>query len=402
MSVALVAVARAARPSRRVTCVRVAQGHLAPTPPAPPPDAEVIAPPEEPVTEADFDAGLVLAEADWSTPALPFEDLALWQPTEVMAALVVEAEVEEEVAEVVPAGLEAEVEPDAMPEPEPEPAAPPAPTATAAPAFAPPAPAPAGAPAPAAPPAPAPAGAPAPWAPPEPAAPPALSEPAAAPPSDPWGWAEPWAFEIPAAGAESGRARAPARHPRRRTSGQRRRGGTHPVISLAVIVLAVAVSAWIAIPRSSSAAPRPKETADVSYLPHPSAYALGTIPTAYLHDYWRAADEYGLDWTKLAAVGQIESDQGRSETPGVAEGTNPAGAAGPAQFLGSTWARYGVDADGRGTISPYDPADAITAMAAYLKASGAPEDWRAALFTYNHSTAYVDAVLALSRRYLGS
>ena len=79
----------------------------------------------------------------------------------------------------------------------------------------------------------------------------------------------------------------------------------------------------------------------------------------------------------------------------------PRGAAGPAQFLASTWARYGVDADGQGTISPYDPADAITAMAAYLKASGAPEDWGAALFAYNHSTAYVADVLALSRRYVG-
>ena len=75
------------------------------------------------------------------------------------------------------------------------------------------------------------------------------------------------------------------------------------------------------------------------------------------------------------------------------------GAAGPAQFLTSTWQRFGVDADGRATISPYDPADAITAMAAYLKASGAPEDWTQALYTYN-SSAYVDAVLGLSRRFV--
>jgi membrane-bound lytic murein transglycosylase B len=121
----------------------------------------------------------------------------------------------------------------------------------------------------------------------------------------------------------------------------------------------------------------------------------------YLHDYWKAAEEYGLDWTKLAAVGQIESDQGRSQTAGVTQGTNTAGAAGPAQFLGTTWARYGVDADGRGTIDPYDPTDAITAMAAYLKASGAPQNWRQALYTYNHSIPYVNAVISLSRLYLG-
>jgi membrane-bound lytic murein transglycosylase B len=132
-----------------------------------------------------------------------------------------------------------------------------------------------------------------------------------------------------------------------------------------------------------------------------SAYARHTIPAAYLHEYWKAADEYGLDWTKLAAVGQIESDHGRSSAPGVTHGTNGAGAAGPAQFLVSTWARYGVDADGQGTMNPYDPADAVTAMAAYLKASGAPEDWRGALYTYNHSSAYVDAVMSMSRRFLG-
>ena len=69
--------------------------------------------------------------------------------------------------------------------------------------------------------------------------------------------------------------------------------------------------------------------------------------------------------------------------------------------LGTTWARYGVDADGRGTIDPYDPTDAITAMAAYLKASGAPQNWRQALYTYNHSIPYVNAVISLSRLYLG-
>jgi membrane-bound lytic murein transglycosylase B len=170
-----------------------------------------------------------------------------------------------------------------------------------------------------------------------------------------------------------------------------------------VIVLAVAVSVWVALPRSSSAnaAPGPSETRAVSSSPPASAFALRTIPAAYLHEYRRAAAEYGLDWTKLAAVGKIESDQGRSRVPGVAHGTNPRGAAGPAQFLASTWARYGVDVDGQGAMNPYDPADAITAMAAYLKASGAPEDWSAALYAYNHSTAYVRAVLALSRQYVG-
>jgi membrane-bound lytic murein transglycosylase B len=130
----------------------------------------------------------------------------------------------------------------------------------------------------------------------------------------------------------------------------------------------------------------------------PTQSTTGGIPRRYLHIYQLVAREYGLQWNVLAAVGQIESDHGRSPLPGVKHGVNGAGAAGPAQFLGSTWARYGVDVHGSGRPNPYDPADAITAMAAYLKANGAPQDWREALYTYNHSWGYVDAVLSASRR----
>lgn len=177
------------------------------------------------------------------------------------------------------------------------------------------------------------------------------------------------------------------------------------MIPLAIIALALAACVWVELPRGPAAAAAPRAArhpyvVTVTYSPHPSDFAVQTIPTAYLHLYWRTADRYGLDWTKLAAVGQVESDQGRSQAAGVAEGTNRAGAAGPAQFVRTTWAAYGVDADGRGSINPYDPADAIATMARYLKASGAPLNWHAALFAYNHSHAYVDDVLTLSRRYL--
>jgi membrane-bound lytic murein transglycosylase B len=130
----------------------------------------------------------------------------------------------------------------------------------------------------------------------------------------------------------------------------------------------------------------------------PSAPTIGGIPRRYLHIYQHAAREYGLQWNILAAVGQVESDHGRSPLPGVKQGVNRAGAAGPAQFLGSTWARYGVDVHGSGRPDPYDPADAITVMAAYLKANGAPQDWHQALHSYNHSWGYVNAVLSLGRR----
>jgi hypothetical protein len=51
---------------------------------------------------------------------------------------------------------------------------------------------------------------------------------------------------------------------------------------------------------------------------------------------------------------------------------------------------------------PNDPADAIYSAAAYLRASGALRELRAALFAYNHADWYVDEVLARARRYAGS
>jgi len=123
------------------------------------------------------------------------------------------------------------------------------------------------------------------------------------------------------------------------------------------------------------------------------------IPAAYLSLYRQAGARYGLDWTRLAAVGAIESRHGQSAAAGVSSGANLRGASGPAQFLAGTWKRFGVDGDGDGDLDRHDPADAIAAMASYLRASGAPQDWRGALRTYNHSDAYATAVEQLAARY---
>jgi hypothetical protein len=45
----------------------------------------------------------------------------------------------------------------------------------------------------------------------------------------------------------------------------------------------------------------------------------------------------------------------------------------------------------------HDPRDAILGAANYLRASGAPGDMERALFAYNHSDRYVDAVLRYAR-----
>jgi hypothetical protein len=139
----------------------------------------------------------------------------------------------------------------------------------------------------------------------------------------------------------------------------------------------------------------------------PSPRALADIPRAYLAWYVHWAGECpGLNWSVVAAIGKVESDHGRSRLPGVRSGSNWAGAAGPMQFgiggkAGNTWAVYGRDGDGDGTANVYHPSDAIRAAVAYLCAHGAaaPTRLRAAVFAYNHSTDYVDQVLATAERY---
>ena len=101
-------------------------------------------------------------------------------------------------------------------------------------------------------------------------------------------------------------------------------------------------------------------------------------------DYAEAQRRSGIAWQVLAAVNYIESDFGRMREASVA------GAQGPMQFLPSTWSAYG-----RGSIR--DPHAAILAAARFLNAAGGRRDERAALYRYNPSAAYVDAV----ERYAG-
>jgi membrane-bound lytic murein transglycosylase B len=133
----------------------------------------------------------------------------------------------------------------------------------------------------------------------------------------------------------------------------------------------------------------------------PSVEAENDIPPLYLHLYEAAAARYGLDWSVLAGIGKVECDHGRDPAPSctVPGAFNEAGAGGPAQFLVSTWLRYGVSASGDGTPDMWNPADAIFSMANYLHASGAPADYPKAIFAYNHAWWYVSEVLAWAARY---
>ncbi len=135
-----------------------------------------------------------------------------------------------------------------------------------------------------------------------------------------------------------------------------------------------------------------------------------------------------IGWTTLAGIGWIESqhgtlggrqllDDGHSTTPilGPAlDGVGPVAAipasadsallhtdpdwdhaVGPMQFITSTWMRWRADGDGDGLFDPYDIDDAALASARYLCASGDLSDgpaWARAIWSYNHSQDYVDAV----------
>jgi membrane-bound lytic murein transglycosylase B len=102
-------------------------------------------------------------------------------------------------------------------------------------------------------------------------------------------------------------------------------------------------------------------------------------------DYLTAQRRFGIHWSYLAAINFVESAFGRVRS------ASEAGARGPMQFLPSTWRAYG-----KGDID--DPHDAILAAARYLKANGAPANLSRALYAYNHSTDYVEAIRRFAAR----
>ncbi len=111
------------------------------------------------------------------------------------------------------------------------------------------------------------------------------------------------------------------------------------------------------------------------------------IPPFLLPIFQAAGAAYGIPWQVLAAINEVETDYGRDLS------VSSAGAEGWMQFLPSSWEQYGVDANGDGYRDPYNPADAIFAAARYLRAAGGESDIRAAIYSYNHSQAYVSSVM---------
>lgn len=159
-------------------------------------------------------------------------------------------------------------------------------------------------------------------------------------------------------------------------------GGTILALSGAVLVGAFATASG-----SPTSAP--------GTIPGPAA---SDIPPLYLQLYVAAGQQERVDWAILAAIGKVETDHGRLDAPGVTSGVNSAGCcAGPMQFSitprPSTWDMFGAG----GNV--YDPAAAIPAAARYLRASGAPRDYHAAILSYNHAEWYYRKVIAQADLY---
>ena len=109
-------------------------------------------------------------------------------------------------------------------------------------------------------------------------------------------------------------------------------------------------------------------------------------PETLLRYYREGQRRFGVPWNLLAAVNFVESAFNKLRNESTA------GAQGPMQFMPATWRAYGLGGD------VHDPHDAILGAANYLHANGAPRNLSRALFRYNPSPLYVDAVLRYTAR----
>jgi len=150
-------------------------------------------------------------------------------------------------------------------------------------------------------------------------------------------------------------------------------------------------------PATDSPAAPPSASLVIPSTPSSTCAASG-VPPALAPIYQRAASAYALGPQGAAILAGINAVE-------TAFGTNlnvsSAGAEGWMQFMPSTWATYGVDANGDGKADPYDAEDAIFAAANYLHAAGMPTDTYGAIFAYNHAGWYVAEVLADAACYAG-
>jgi membrane-bound lytic murein transglycosylase B len=157
--------------------------------------------------------------------------------------------------------------------------------------------------------------------------------------------------------------------------------GERPVLARAVVKLdpAVAddVAARVDLRTLVASAPVPRASPNVGAAP-PANRLL-----AWYHE---AERRFHVRWQLLAAVNFVESAFGKVQN------TSTAGAQGPMQFVPATWRAYGLGGNVR------DPHDAILGAANYLAANHGVTNERTALYHYNPSRLYVDAVVRYANR----
>jgi membrane-bound lytic murein transglycosylase B len=203
----------------------------------------------------------------------------------------------------------------------------------------------------------------------------------------------------------------------------------------------VAVAAPIPATTSSAvAAPHtPSPTPALTSADPATIFTLASdgIPVTALDAYKQAAasdPRCHLPWPLLAAIGRVESDDGRfggsvlylngtSSRKIIGVPLNGHGTAlvtdtdhgrldgdkrfdravGPMQFIPSTWAVYRADGNHDGKFDPFNIYDAAAAAARYLCAAGGNlstlRGQVRAVLAYNHSSAYLNTVLQLERSY---
>jgi membrane-bound lytic murein transglycosylase B len=197
------------------------------------------------------------------------------------------------------------------------------------------------------------------------------------------------------------------------------------------------------LPATVSPAREPSAATDGRFVAVSARPSAGDIPAVSLAAYQRAESIVAsadaacrLPWQLIAAVARIESDHGRFDGAKVdargisrpsiigpaLDGRNGTAlirdtdgglldgdgdldrAVGPLQFIPTTWSVVGVDGDNDGIRNPQDVDDAALGAAVYLCSGGEDlrvrSELRAAVYRYNHSTAYVDTVLAVMDDYL--
>lgn len=167
---------------------------------------------------------------------------------------------------------------------------------------------------------------------------------------------------------------------------------------------------------------------------NPSEQALEDIPQQLLGLFIQEAQQCpGLPWTVMAGISKVESDHGRFGGSSIGaegvvhpsiigiplNGTNGTArivdtdnglwdgdtvwdrAVGPFQFIPGSWRIFGGDGNNDGVADPNNIFDAVPAMRRHLCPDGQIIDIWAAVFNYNRSQAYVEAVLDWARRYTG-